>query len=229
MLRRMPNIKVCNMRDLGGYQTESNKTTIYNRFIRSNVPSGMTRSEINYLYKNNIRTIIDLRTEEEVKMTKSELNKLKFNYFNIPLTGFIIPEEEKDIPKSYMNIVNDKEKMSEIFEVILNSEAGILFHCTAGKDRTGVLAMIFMLIAGCYEEDIIADYSLSGVYLKNTIKEITKKYKNIPIFITQTKMEYMEDTLRLFYKKYKNANIYMNLLGFTNKEFQNIKNKLIKE
>jgi Protein tyrosine/serine phosphatase len=229
MLRRMPNIRVGNMRDLGGYSTESGKTILYNRFIRSNLPSGMTRSEIDYLYKNNIRTIIDLRSEEELKIVKSELDKMKFNYHHISLTGFLIPEEEKEIPKMYMTIVNDKEKMREIFEVILNSESGILFHCTAGKDRTGVLAMVLMLIAGCYEEDIIADYSLSGVYLKKIIKEITKKYKGLPIFITETKMEYMEETLKLFYKKYKTANIYMNLMGFTNKDFQNIKNRLLKE
>lgn len=67
-----------------------------------------------------------------------------------------------------------------------------MFHCTAGKDRTGVTAALLLLLAGVCKEDVIADYILTGPYLQKKMKALCKQYPEIPIHYLIPKAEYME-------------------------------------
>ena len=53
-----------------------------------------------------------------------------------------------------------------LFERVLCGDGGVYFHCSAGKDRTGLSAMLIMMALGMSEEDIIHEYMLSNIYLK---------------------------------------------------------------
>jgi protein-tyrosine phosphatase len=63
-----------------------------------------------------------------------------------------------------------KEWVKEVMEAIAASQPGILFNCSAGKDRTGIIAALLLGIAGAYELDIVADYALTRVYLEDEMK-----------------------------------------------------------
>lgn len=226
-MRRIVCEKVFNMRDLGGYLTKDNKVTKFMRFIRSNLPKDMTEDEINYLKNNNITTIIDLRKTEELERNQNCLNISDFNYYNINLKGDKCPEVEQDIPNGYMEILDNKETMSQVFHIIANSSGGVLFNCSAGKDRTGVVAMLLLLLANVYEDDIIADYMVSYAYIRNQIRKMHIDNPDLPAFLGGSKLEYMEETLRLFKEKYDNIYEYMKYLGITLGEVESIKNKLL--
>ena len=216
--------KVKNLRDLGGYQT-SYGITKFNKVFRSSVPYSLTEDELKYFDDLNL-TVIDLRTEEEVLKKKSVFDNNKYNYFNVVLKGANYPEKEEDIAPGYIKILDDYEQIRKVLEIIKNSKGSTLYNCTLGKDRTGVITMLLLLITGVTDDDIIADYSLSYVYLREDIRKIHELNPSLPAFLGNSKLEYMEETLRLFKEKYIDIDNYMMILGFTKDEVSEIRNKL---
>lgn len=226
-MRRIVCKNVKNLRDLGGYLTKENKITRFNIFYRSDLPKDMNSQEIKYLLDNNLTTVIDLRNKEEVKRKNNCLNIQDINYYNVSLLGDKCPKVESDIPKGYIDILSNRETMYEVFNIIKNANGNVLFNCTAGKDRTGVVAMILLLLADVYENDIIADYQISYTYIREDIKKMHKDNPDLPAFLGISKMEYMEETLKLFFEKFDDITKYFHYLGFTINEINIIKNKLV--
>ena len=71
----------------------------------------------------------------------------------------------------YINLVEYKEMVARLFRFILEHVDGcVLFHCQAGKDRTGILAMLLLGICDVSKEDIIANYQVSHTYLKDHVE-----------------------------------------------------------
>ena len=226
-MRRIICKNVNNMRDLGGYRTINNKETKFNVFIRSNVPQEMNDIEIKYLLDNNINTVIDLRNDTEISRKSNILNNDKFNYYNVSLIGDKCPETEEDIPSGYINILDNKETIYKVFTILSSSEGGVLFNCTAGKDRTGVIAMLLLMLAKVPEDDIIADYSISYIYLREEIRKMHNDNPDLPAFLGQSKYKYMEQTIELFKNKYKNVENYFDYIGILKDDKEEIRNKFV--
>ena len=71
----------------------------------------MTKNEIKYLLDNNLTTVIDLRKTDEVKRNNNCLNIQEIDYYNVNLLGDKCPVEENDIPKGYINILDNIDTM----------------------------------------------------------------------------------------------------------------------
>lgn len=224
-MRRIVNKNVYNMRDLGGYQTYDNKVTKEWRFIRSDLPYSMSKNEMDVLINHNIRTVIDLRNLDEVLEHPDCLNNENFDYYQINLNGAGIPSNEEDIAPGYLAIIDDYDKMSQVFKVMIDAEGGVLYHCSGGKDRTGVVSVLLLLLAGCNDLDIKADYIVSYNYLRPKLANMDlSKY---PRYAGQSKLEYIDEFLKLFYDKYININNYMKKLDLTSEEIAILYNKLV--
>lgn len=228
-MRRIVCMKVNNLRDLGGYMTLDNKITKFNSIYRSDVPTFFTETELNFFKENNLTTIIDLRTKDEILKKVNCFQNKPFNYHNITLKGENFPKREKDIPFGYMEIIEDKDKIKLVFDVIKNSQGGVFINCNSGKDRTGVICMLLLLIAKVPEKDIIADYQISYTYLMDDIRKLHKENPQLPKFLGNSKAEYMEKTLELFKRKYKTIENYMNFIGLTDDDVKIILSKLTNE
>ena len=219
---------VLNIRDLGGFSTKDNKRIKYHQIIRSSVTNKLTKEEIDYFVKNNILTVVDLRDSDEIsKKTNVFSLDQRFQYNVVSLKGKDFPKLEKDIPKGYMNIINDKGSVYKVIKIIMDSDNGVIFSCNSGKDRTGMISMLLLLICNVPIEDIIADYSISYIYLKDEIEKFHKDNPGLPKFIGKSKSKYMEATLDLFYKKYCSIENYMKYIGFNNADIQKLRNKLL--
>ena len=138
-MRRIICKNANNLRDLGGYMTQDNRITKFNSIYRSDVPTFLTENELNYFKENNLTTIIDLRCKDEISKKANYFQDKGFDYYNITLKGENCPKREKDIPLGYMEIIDDKEKIKLVFDVIKNSQGGVFINCNSGKDRTGVI------------------------------------------------------------------------------------------
>lgn len=215
-----------NLRDLGGIINKDGKEIKLLRFIRSDLPIGIDNDGIQFLKKNNFTTVIDLRKEEEC--TKKE-NCLKsfFDYYNINLTGDKYPNTEDDIPNGYMDILKDFENINKVINIMAKSKGGVIYNCTAGKDRTGIISMILLLIANAYEDDIIVDYEVSYTYIRDFVRKIHAENINIPAFVGRSNMEIMEKTLKMFYKKYGSIDNYIHMIGINDKKIEKIRDMLI--
>lgn len=114
------------------------------RYIRSDFPENLSDEEIRWLLEHNITTIIDLRSEEEAVRKPCSLQERDgFRYFHLPVTGGgDTPKSLEHLHTVYRQMVD--EKMEEIINTIMNADSNVMYFCTAGKDRTGVVSAIIL-------------------------------------------------------------------------------------
>ena len=220
-----------NTRDLGGTLTKDGLNINSNCIIRSDYNSILppSQNDINYLISNKISTIIDIRSYKEIKSTKNHFESLNnFKYFNYPIEeGSEIPKTIDDVPKSYIEIACSKN-IKYILEKIANSENGVLFHCSAGKDRTGVVTTIIYMLCNVSEKDIIRDYMISKENLRNKFEQLKSNNPNIDINIIIPKESYIITFMKLFNEKFGDINKYLDIIGVSINNRMKLKNKLLK-
>jgi hypothetical protein len=99
------------------------------RYVRSDVPDKLTEQEIEWLLRENITTIVDLRTEDEREKRKCPLAEDNhFRYLCMPVTGGnVVPESVDEVSKSYIAMAD--EQMRVIITAICGAETNVLYFC----------------------------------------------------------------------------------------------------
>lgn len=139
----------------------------------------------------------------------------------------MITSNEDELVNSYMCMLSNGKKINDILAIMANSKTGILFNCSAGKDRTGVIAFLILMLANCYVEDIVADYSLSYIYLKSDIDKKRKQNKNLSLHYGKSDADYMFKLISLFLTKYKDFNNYVKVNDLNLGYIQRIKENFL--
>lgn len=231
ILRRHVFKNILNCRDIGGYPTE-NGSTKFGRFIRCGIVKTPEDWEIEKLAELNVKTVIDLRGIYESELTPLHLDRIPdADVYNLPLYEFnVATKEGMDLPldKIYDMIINtQQEHILKVLRTIAEAKDGvIMYNCFFGKDRTGILTMLLLSIAGVSENDIIADYQQTYTYVKNYIKanadilwdKNSEKHFSLP--------ETIENVIDMINQKYGSVLSYIKSLGLSDEEIQSIKNKL---
>ena len=153
------------------------------RYIRSDAPMNLTEEEIKWLSDNNITTIVDLRSSEEVHRQPCSLaNKEGFQYHHLSVTG------GGDTPKSlehlytvYSQMIDSQ--MEKIIDTIMSAKSNVLYFCTAGKDRTGVVSALLLRKLGYSDEVIIEDYMKSRDNLIDFLTAYVKDHPEVELEI----------------------------------------------
>ena len=204
-----------NTRDLGGYGTDRpSVATRWNRVYRSDRQGHPSERDIALLKERGMTTIIDMRGIEDVKKGPSGFENLDgFTYLNYPIDeGSGVPESVEAVPGSYMDIAHSKN-IGRIFEAIANAPFGVMINCSAGKDRTGVVSALLLLICGVSREDIIFDYMITKTCNQERFKRVQEKFPGIDINIVIPRESFMGDFLDLFCQKYENPEAYFAAIG----------------
>lgn len=141
------------------------------RYIRSDFPGALSEEEICLLLENNIRTIVDLRSDIEAALTPCILkDREDFIYFHLPVTGGSqVPGSPEQLHIIYEQMLD--EQMEKIVRVIMNAGTNVMYFCTAGKDRTGVVSAVILKRLGASDEVIIDDYMKSEDNLLDMLTE----------------------------------------------------------
>lgn len=228
-MRRLTLSKTINTRDLGGYPTIGGKITAYRKFIRSDVPFEVSDQDIEMLLNNNINTVVDVRNDDEVTIKPCALKNVdQFQYYHYKIYGDgRIPTSVKDVSFSYFEMIDEHKLMLPIMKTLSTAKGGVIYHCTAGKDRTGVISALLLSLAGVQKADILADYQISQAYLDSMLREFSKNNRHIPVYIMTPKIEYMGAFLDMFYNKYHSVEKYLLRIGLDNNDIINLKQKLI--
>ncbi len=157
--------EVKNIRDLGGFRTKNGGVTRFHVFVRSDLPQVLREEERLQLITNGIRTVVDLRIDDsDGKKANVLATDPRFTYLKRPLfiDKFPIPENPGEFPLQYLGIMkNNGERIREILRPLAEAEDGVLYHCAAGKDRTGITSMLLLETAGVPDEAICWDYGMS--------------------------------------------------------------------
>lgn len=228
LLRRIKLQGTENTRDLGGYPTKNGAMTRYGMFLRSGVPNGLTPDDVEKLKNMGITTIIDLRSQPELDRTPCHLSNADgFDYYNFSvITDDFMSAGEQAIPISYFNMCKGPH-MPTVFQILADMPGGALYHCTAGKDRTGTISAILLMLAEVEKPDIIADYIITYPHLTNLIRSLRNDHPDIPAYVGRSNPEYMEEFLRLFEQEYGTAENYLQTIGLTSDSIQRLKAKLL--
>ena len=196
---------IFNARDLGGFPVGGGKKVKSGRLIRSDALRDLTENDMKILKDEyGLVNIIDLRTEKEIwEKPDPEIEGVKMHHIPLikggPAAHKVEPEksmaqifresiEELDydaagaMKRMYVNLLSDEfsqNAMRKCFDVFLACEEGsTLFHCTAGKDRTGLIAILFLDAFGADRDDIVSDYTATNKYLRPQtewmMKEVAK-------------------------------------------------------
>ncbi|MBO4832355.1 MAG: tyrosine-protein phosphatase [Oscillospiraceae bacterium] len=182
--RRLPVEGMCNARDLGGYPASDGRMTNYGRFIRSEVPRAVTRRGLDFLRDYGVAVSIDLRGPEEIKRIPNLLADEPWaEFINIPVynkqvAGAVAKASSDHFvkwPDLYISMIDSQmEWIRDVFTALAekSGSGAVMFNCTTGKDRTGMITALLLALAGVSYYDIVADYCVSQVYLRPVYAEI---------------------------------------------------------
>jgi protein-tyrosine phosphatase len=158
-----------NVRDLGGLPTVDGRVTRFGAVVRSDSPGNLTPAGWAALHEYGIRTIVDLRNDDERDGASPE----GLRTVHLPLDG--VDEDpafwdhwgsgpQFGTPLYYRPHLNRfPERSARVIAAIAGAEpGGMLVHCVGGRDRTGQIAMLLLALVGVVPEAIAADYELSG-------------------------------------------------------------------
>lgn len=153
------------------------------RYIRSDAPLCLTEEEIQWLLDNHITTLVDLRSAQELEHKPCPLQDVAgFTYYHIPVTGGgDTPKSREHLYEVYRGMVD--AQMDTILEMILNAASNVMYFCTAGKDRTGVVSALLLKRLGISEEVIVEDYMKSKDNLLDMLTSYVKNHPEVDIDI----------------------------------------------
>lgn len=156
-----------NVRDLGGYPGADGRTTRWGRFYRADGLHALTAADQQAIVDSGIRRVIDLRHAQELSVSRNVFAESdRVAYYNVdlinPSTAASAPI--RNLAELYVGILdNGHSSLRAIFGLL--SEEGdepALFHCTAGKDRTGIVAGLLLDLAGVPHDHIADDYAMTA-------------------------------------------------------------------
>jgi protein-tyrosine phosphatase len=178
----------CNARDLGGLPTITGGSTRYGRLIRSADTRFITASGWVQARDAGVRVVIDLRNPDEVEPGSRPAATPGTGTFAVPaarvaaarpagIQTMLIPlddVEDRDLwhrlngeglngtPLYYRPFLDAKpERIAAVLTAIARMPGGVVFHCGSGRDRTGLISLLLLVLADVTPEAIVADYELA--------------------------------------------------------------------
>jgi len=200
---------VHNFRDIGGYPTVDGGTTRWRRLFRADGLYRLTPADVAVVRELGVRTVIDLRTRAELDERGTfplDQHPVTFHHVSVITNTWTADEAEGEhdaadfLERAYLSILDEGEQ--RLAEALVKlSEPGALpavFHCAAGKDRTGLLAMLLLGCLGVPDEYIVADYALTEAgmqrmreWAKREQPELFERISNGPVIFSAAVPEAM--------------------------------------
>lgn len=224
-----------NVRELGGYKNSQGQTIQRQRFIRSGSLGGLTQRGIDALLDYGVDCIIDLRSLMETEKQPDILAKHdKIKYCHVPMLDNVqsnISSKISDMfPESleamYQGLIdNSYAELKKVFGIFSDMQSNcVLFHCSAGKDRTGISAALLLGLAGVDYDTIAEDYSWTQHLLPAALFE--NMPFQVPEFLLESNPEAMRTTLAYIDRTYGGVDSFLSRIGVTDTEKENIRNKM---
>jgi protein-tyrosine phosphatase len=161
-----------NVRDLGGLRTLDGRVTRWGAVVRSDHPARLTAAGWSALYEYGIRTIITLATDGNPENIPDsaprppDLVTIRCAIEDFTDTEFVdlwVMNELCCTPLYYRDALKRwPERHVAVIEAVARARpGGVLIHCKRGHDRTGIVTLLLLALAGVEPGDILADYELS--------------------------------------------------------------------
>ncbi|MGY3766541.1 tyrosine-protein phosphatase [Vagococcus vulneris] len=242
---------ITNFRDLGGLKTRNNQTVKSNRLLRSGELYQLNENDIKLLRKHQLTKIVDFRSEREIS-EHPDTQLEGTSYLHIDLLGstdtgsaslddFVKLDDFSQV-SSYMETIYKElildESVQNGYKRFLNTlmfeHGSTIFHCFAGKDRTGIGAMLILEILGVSREDIYTDYLKTNTSRKQAneqmIAEINKQHslsdsqKSTLLIALEVKKEYLDSAYQIIDSQFGGIDNYIKeIIGWSKEDIDQFK------
>lgn len=185
--RRVPLENVFNLRDLGGYPTADGGRVRAGRLFRADGLNRLSDADARVVQTLGIRTVVDLRTvAEREQWGAAPAHLFDARSLHLPLISELWPTfevtEDHDpvaylIERYHEMTIEGSESLATLMRMVATEPESVplVFHCSAGKDRTGVAAALLLGLLGVPDEQIAADYAHSAVAMDDLVAWIRAK------------------------------------------------------
>jgi len=175
-----------NFRDLGGYRTADGRMVAWRTLFRADGLNRLTDADVAQLGDIGLATVIDLRTPDEAEQRgRFPVDRVPVTYLGLPLTDVLPANEELPdwkeaayVASRYGAMVSEGGPVltSAIQALATGDALPAVMHCSAGKDRTGVLSALILAFLGVPDETIVADYALSAAAMGRLLERLKAEY-----------------------------------------------------
>lgn len=176
----------CNFRDLGGYPASDGRRTRWRTLFRADGMVQLTDADHAVLRSLGVRSVLDLRTDLEAEARGRFPSDLPgVTYYHLPLTDTLpgaedVPDwgDSSYVAKRYASYLEGGAPSLCAALDILADQGNLpaVFHCSVGKDRTGVLAAVVLGMLGVPDEVIVEDYVLSAMAMSRILERLHQEF-----------------------------------------------------
>jgi protein-tyrosine phosphatase len=219
----------CNFRDLGGYPGHGGRTLRWRMLFRSDQLGSLTDADRSALAELGLTKALDLRGEAERAAMPYELPGV--TQHSLPIEPTVLDRIRDSeaagtritasvaaelMRETYRALVSDQgHRYAELFDHLLQSDAPLVIHCTAGKDRTGVAAALILLALGVRRELVVADYLLTNELFRGHAPQLGASDEALAV-LWQVQEGFLEAALQAIEDDYGGVEGYlMRRLGMT--------------
>lgn len=256
--RQLPLEGAANFRDLGGYRTIDGKYVRWGRAFRSNNLAGLTAGDYKFLESIHLKVVCDVRTQFErtrqpTKWLGPEPDFLlapigdeamirntssMFDLKNAAATQSSLVSETRGYEQFIAEYAGQYDK---VFHRMASGELPLMFHCSAGRDRTGTFAALLLNMLGVPRETVVQDYLLTGKYLLSdaNLETMASDIQKSMGLVTRPhpaslkarlvmKREVIESTFRVIDERYGSFDAYRrNQLHLSDEEREKIRSLML--
>lgn len=237
--RHLPLEGSYNIRDVGGYTTGDGHTTRWRTFLRADSLHRLTPVSQQELIDYGLRTVIDLHHERELAAAPNVFaDSSEVHYVNISLMEGAAPDAEvrywSGLEDLYKYILDERQEVVKaVFDAMTQEAFPVLIHCTAGKDRTGIITALMLGLADVDHATIAEDYALtakfSGGLFDRFRAQTAKAGGDMAILerYLESKPEAMLNTLAHLEAAYGNVPTYLQQIGLTATQLDRLRQTIV--
>jgi protein-tyrosine phosphatase len=189
-MQRVVDLEGCfNFRDLGGYPTVHGRTVRWQRVYRSDALHLLTPADIARVQGElGLGAVIDLRSTAELRAEEAAwIEPADIHFHHVPLYDGErmrtedVPPIETLADRYFLLAEFAKPQIARVVQTIAEANGPVVYHCAAGKDRTGVVSAVLLGLLGVRDEIIVADYAATRDNLEAIIDRLmeSKGYENV--------------------------------------------------
>lgn len=226
---------VQNARDLSGMTANGIPTARF-AFVRCETPAGLTEQDIATLLALGLKGVIDLRGHGELEREPNPFAEHPdVAFYHIPLMNIKLPPHfisKMTMGDFYVQLLDQSHsRFLAVFKAILKTPGTVLFHCTAGKDRTGLIAALLLLNAGVSRPDVVTEYAYSRELLQDLFGQQAEQARLRGLTLNpamwDASPDYIETAIEHLRQVYGGAGRFLEVIGLTPAEIAALKDRVL--
>jgi protein-tyrosine phosphatase len=243
VLRRIPLEGCLNFRDLGGYPAADGRQVRWRVLFRSDALHLLTPQDVAHLRDViGLAQVVDLRSSGELRAEGRgplEREALGFHHlplFDVELQGRRPADAIPDLAGLYFAMAEfARDPIARVIETLARASGPSVYHCAAGKDRTGVVSAVVLGLLGVRDEIIVADYAATRESLDGIIERLmaSEGYQDVPAALPPGTLHAepvtMVSLLEKIRERYGSMRAYVRAIGVSDADVARLEERTLED